>query len=1098
MQSPTAAEPAVEENVTEMSIMSIASQPRSRRARRAGRTAAVLAGALLALLLLAASALADVQWTIDSVHGPEHVPPGGRGQYVLQAFNTGIDPTTDTYTITDTLPAGVTAVDLASSDPAWSCNSLPATTVVCSDSDEVSGAGENNIRRRGATPKLIVTVTVDPGVSGVRDNSATISGGDPSAADASTTDPTTFSATQLGFGFAPGSFKADVFDAQRPGGSPVRQAGSHPFEARVDFRSNLQLTEDPDDVTVGDLFYTEPAGHVKTLETKLPAGLIGNPQATPQCDPILLAEPGANSKGFCPTDTQVGVIDLRLNEGKVIDNADPTTTIPVYNVAPPPGVVAAFAFSLVGIPVLIKASLDPTDHYAVIARIENTVEVNPVRSAQLTLWGVPADPAHDALREDPHSGLLGNPFTDPIKPFLTMPAQCGVDGMVQMRADSWDAAGAFTPWQQGTTAQMTGCDDSRFHFDPTITVQPESLTPSTPTGLNVDLAVPQKDDTVDDASKLYAGSADEAAIATPPLRNAVVTLPAGMTVSPSSADGLVACTPLQIGLGTNDEPTCPDGAKIGTISIDTPLLPDPLTGSIYLAAQNDNPFGSTLAIYLVAKGPGVIVKLPGEVAPDATTGQLTTTFDDNPQLPFSHLHLHFNSGDRAPLVTPPTCGTQTTTAQLTSWNGSLPAVQTTASFTISADGHGAPCGARGFDPSFAAGTTNPVAGKDSPLVTKFGRSDQDQELGKVDVSFPQGLLGRIAAAVLCSDADANAGTCGEGSRIGSVTVGAGPGPHPFYITDGRVYITEPYNGAPYGLSIVVHAKAGPLDLGNVVVRAKVLVDRRTAALRIVSEPLPTILDGIPLQVRLVDVTVDRPGFTFNPTNCSVMSARAQITSTGGTVASKSSRFQAGGCGALPFAPRMSISVGSKGHTQNRLSTPLTATVTMGKGQANLRSVSVTLPLTLNARLGVVNQACTLVAFDAGHCTRKARVGSAVAVTPLLRDPLRGSVYFVKNPARVIPDLMVALRGPVDVDLTGKVRIPGGKALSTRFDTVPDVPITKFSLRLVSGTNGPVGTAANLCTAKSRAALVQLGFRAQSGKVVRRSQRLHVNGCPARH
>ncbi len=522
------------------------------------------------------------------------------------------------------------------------------------------------------------------------------------------------------------------------------------------------------------------------------------------------------------------------------------------------------------------------------------------------------------------------------------------------------------------------------------------------------------------------------------------------------------------------------------MSIDTPLLADPLTGDVYFAAQNDNPFNTTLAIYIVARGPGVIVKLPGKVEPDPVTGQLTATFDDNPQLTFSHLRLHFNDGPRAPLVTPPTCGVKTTSAAFTSWNGSVPVAHTTDTFTIDSG-----C-AKGFDPGFAAGTTSPAAGRDSTLVTRFTRSDSDEALSKIDVSLPPGLLGHIASVPLCGDADANAGTCGEGSRIGSVTVGAGPGPDPFFITDGRAYITGPYEGAPFGLSIVVHAKAGPIDLGNVVVRAQVQVDRSTAALRVVSDPLPTILQGIPLQVRVVQVTVDRPGFTFNPTNCSALSSTATLQSTAGTTSTKSARFQVDGCAALPFNPRFSISVGARHRTSAGSSTPLTATVQMTKGQTNLKGVKVVLPSILNARLPVIEKACTLAQFKAGNCA-KAKAGTAVAVTPLLKDPLRGGVYFVRN-GRPLPDMMVALRGQVDVDLDSTITIPGSTRLSTNFATVPDVPITSFKLQLVAGAQGPLGVAADLCAQTSRLARMGVAFTAQNGKVLRRSQRLSIQGC----
>jgi hypothetical protein len=293
----------------------------------------------------------------------------------------------------------------------------------------------------------------------------------------------------------------------------------------------------------------------------------------------------------------------------------------------------------------------------------------------------------------------------------------------------------------------------------------------------------------------------------------------------------------------------------------------------------------------------------------------------------------------------------------------------------------------------------------------------------------------------------------------------------------------------------VPAVAGPFDLGNVVVRSAIRVDRHTAQLHVISDPLPTILQGIPLDLRDVRVTVDKPGFTINPTSCASKRVLGTATSTLGAVAHLSEHFQAANCAILPLAPKLTLTVGAKRHTRAGVSTPLTTTLTQTPGQTNLRSVSVALPGTLNALLPVVNRACKLAEFNAGHCGNRAKVGTAVAITPLLRDPLRGSVYFVKNPARVLPDLMVALRGQVALDLTGKVSIPGGKRLATRFDTVPDAPITKFTLRIVSGKNGPVGIATNLCSAKGRSATAAVGIRGQNNALLKLNRRLHINGCP---
>jgi hypothetical protein len=1068
-----AAELAVKENVIEMKIGNASRGPR--RLARSRRLAVLLAAVALLATVGAASARADAVWRVTSVHGPTHMPPGGNGQYVIQVYNigdTGGNSLAD-LRVDDTLPPGVTATNAFGTQ--WSCSGVGTGSVSCTYANPLPAptVGVLPDNDRGLAFPLFVTVSVDAGNSGTADNAVTVSQGD-APSPASTTDPTVFSSTPAGFGLVDGRFQPDYFDAAFPNGGLVRQAGAHPFEARFDLDFNLKLTEDP---TLGT--YTEPDGHVKNVEVELPDGFVGNPEATPKCTSEQLSEAsGSGVRPACPPASQVGSADVMVNNLETIyfGEANSITDLPVYNMVPPKGSVADFAFSIQGGGIVhILASLDPANHYAIKTTIANTLDITPVRSARLTLWGVPADPAHDSLRWDSTKGfdaVFGVAAGVPAKPFLTLPSRCDVADHARATLNSWQHPDRHITYES-TPVALGGC--SAQQFDASIKAAPTATTTSSPSGLSFDVGIPQ-DDSV-------------RGLGTPALRKVVVTLPEGMTVSPSSADGLAACSPLQIALGTDLVPTCPDAAKVGTARLETPLLPVPVEGSVYLATQNDNPFGTLLALYIVLRDDerGLLIKLPGKVAPDPVTGQLTATFDDNPALPFSNLHVQFKSGPRAPLSMPPTCGVKTVSAELTSWNASLPPVHATDTFTVGGD-----C-ARGFDPRFVAGTRSPLAGKDSPLVTRFTRSDDDEEISSVDVSLPQGVLGRLADLTLCPDAAANAGACGEGARIGSVTVGAGPGPSPFFITDGRVYMTGPYKGAPFGLSIVVHAKAGPLDLGNVVVRAAVFVDRHTAALRIATDPLPTILAGIPLQIRVMDVNVDRPHFTFNPTSCSAKESSATLRSTTGRSSSSSSRFQVAGCSGLPFSPRIAIRVGGRGRTQRGRTTTLEATLRMAPAQANLRGVRVTLPKTINARLNVIEKACTLAEFNAGHC-EKARAGTAVAVTPLLRDPLRGNVYFVRN-GRPLPDMMVALRGQVDVDLDSRVIIPPSNRLSTSFETIPDVPVTKFVLRIVSGKQGPVGNAANLCTRASRSARMDVAFTAQSGKVIHRTQRLGVRGCP---
>jgi hypothetical protein len=482
---------------------------------------------------------------------------------------------------------------------------------------------------------------------------------------------------------------------------------------------------------------------------------------------------------------------------------------------------------------------------------------------------------------------------------------------------------------------------------------------------------------------------------------------------------------------------------------------------------------------------------------DPVSGQISTTFDNNPQLPFERIHVEFRGGPRAPLSMPKTCGTFTTHSELTGWNGRT--VSSTSSFSLAEDSKGRPCPPQ-FSPEFSAGTESNAAGSSSPFTMRFTREDEDQELSGLTVHMARGLTARIAMVDLCSDAQAKANACPSGALIGSVTVGAGAGTNPFFITNGRAYLTGPYKGAPYGASIVVPAVAGPFDLGLVTVRAAVFVDKHDATVRIVSDPFPTILQGIPLDVRDVRVDVDKPGFWLNPTSCAEKRIDATLTSTQGTKADVSDRFQAADCASLGFKPSMTMQVGGRGHTKSGQTSPFTTRLTMPqRGQSNLRFVRVTLPKTINARLNTIQDACTRAEFesDISKCAH-AKAGSAVAVTPLLRDPLRGSVYFVKN-GNAIPDLFVALRGPVAFDLIGRISIVNNTLLRTTFATAPDVPIRSFTLRLLGGpSTASIGAVRNLCSRASRRQKAEVDYIAQNGKVRQVDQTLKVAGCGSSH
>lgn len=860
------------------------------------------------------------------------------------------------------------------------------------------------------------------------------------------------------FGIEPGTFAADAYKAD--GVTTETQAGSHPFQATTRFQ-----------IRHADLAQSRISGYIRDISVKLPRGFIGNPEAATKCargdfDALI------GDNGRCPATSQVGVAKItRKNAGSPPVLMD----FPVYNLQPRPGETADFGIPVLPVPIHIVATVDTAGDYQLRADVTKLSQGLPVLATELTLWGVPGDPAHDAERACGGALMGGCVIEMERKPFLTNPTECGGPTASTVAIDSWEnphvwATASYTP-----VDQVQGCD--RLEFRPTISVSAGSARGSSPSGYAVDIDIPQNN--------------DPDGLGTPPLRDVSVTMPAGTWINPSSADGLQGCTDGQIALRSDSAPSCPDASKIGTVTVRTPLLARPMEGDVFLGQPLR---GNLFRMFLVLRGPGLLIKLPGSIRPDLNTGQVTALFNENPPLPFSNFHLEFKSGPRSPLSNPAQCGPATTTASMTAWGVDTPA-QVSSSFEITQKSDGSPCGPKGFNPTLRAGSINAAGGASSTFVLTFGRGDDDQTLRNISLQMPEGLTGVLAAINPCADALAAAGACGEDSRIGSVTSGAGAGSAPLYLP-GRVYLTGPYKGAPLGLSIVVPAVAGPFDLGTVAVRSALFVDKNNTSLRVVSDDIPSILEGVPLQVRSVNVKIDKPGFMVNPTNCTPKTMLGVINAIEGASAARSTRYQVGNCASLPFKPKMSLKIGGRGRTRPGITVPFQTVVDMTPGQANIRSVRVNLPRNINARLPVINRnACPLPDYEAGRCPANLAVGSAVATTPLLKDPLRGLAYFVRNPARRIPDLVVALKGQVDVDLTGKVSIPRDLTLATTFDTVPDVPITRFALNLVAGRSGPIGTIGNLCAARVRRGMnAKLVFRGQNGKTISRSQKMAIAGC----
>jgi hypothetical protein len=1018
-------------------------------------------------------------WGIRSVQTPTRFAPGdnsGHDQYKLAVTNIGGQATDGSaITVLDRLPVGLTATAISGETDlhhdTWSCELAALTCTYVPGENPVVAAGQ-------ILPVITITVSVAPDAPPTLTNVATASGGDQAdPIEASAEDPTPISSSPAGFGIQTGSFTTAANNAD---GSLDTQAGSHPYSATASFAFNTAVRD--------DLNRIKPAGRVKNIAVALPAGFVGNPQATPKCSEAALA---ASS---CPRDSMVGTVALQT---ATFPSQDPEVN-PVYNMQPNPGTVATFAFdAVVGVKptaVFVYAKVRTDGDYGVTTYIEDAPQDGsiPFGSSTLTFWGIPADHNGPGPLTFYPSALApelsyGGPGGGPRTAFLTNPVNCAAGPL----ATSLDVNSYENPSQvlhyAASSPGVTGC--GLLSFEPTIALTPDTTQAETPIGLGFDLQVPQ------------VSEENPEGLASSTLRKAVVTLPAGTSVSPGAADGLRGCSPAEIGLGTTDPITCPDASNLGTVEVTSPLLSGPLTGKIYLGQPptppaNPNPF----TIYIVAEGFGVSIRLAGSVAADPNTGQLTATFLDNPPLTFSDLKLHLKGGPRAPLTTAQSCGPATTTSDLTPWSSGYdgtPDATPSSSFSVDWDGAGAACPpSTPFAPVFAAGTVHSQAGGYSPFTVTLSRSDREQDLGRIQITTPPGLLGMLSSVPLCEEPQASRGECSRTSEIGHTTVGAGAGSAPLYLPvagqpPNPVFLTTGYKGAPFGLSVVVPAVAGPFNLGNVVVRAAINVDPRTAQVTITSDPLPQILDGIPLRLKTVNVNIDRPAFTFNPTNCESLKVTGTIASAHGASAAVSSPFQAANCANLTFKPSFSASTRGKTSKANGASLVVRVAANEGPGasqgvpaQANISKVDVSLPRALPPRLTTLQKACPEAQFvsDPAGCPPASDVGTAVAQTPVLPVALEGPAYLVSHGGAAFPDLVIVLQGDgVVIDLVGDTQIKDGITYS-RFETVPDAPISTFELKLPQGPYSLLGAFQSLCGARKMVTVRERVSRRLRGQI----------------
>ncbi len=936
----------------------------------------------------------------------------------------------------------------------------------------------------------------------------------------------------LGEGFGIKSYEISF---QNEDGTPDTQAGSHPYQFvdRFELNSHFERQESNADSP----YIRLPEGVLRDVKVDLPPGFVGDPNATPKkCTGQELITLGE----ACQPESRVGHLYLKWSDAQPRQNEIGEW---IFNMVPPRGVAlqlgGTFFYPLLYINNGVLAGGD----YPVQATVTAAPTTAPIIQSKTVV-----------------SGVVGEGVNR--KPFLTLPTGCHGPLRSTIEADSWAEPGQWakkstvTRNGAGTPVSLTGC--SKLKFPPEITVAPDTTDASTSSGLTVNVHVPQN------AAFNPDGLAESS------LRDTTVALPKGVAINPSGSEGLEACSSDasalpegalgspgdQIGykgqeelnkeyepgvnwntftseLASPEDPGvnfCPNGSKVGTVKIKTPLLEHELEGAVYLAAQNNNPFGSLLAMYLVAEDPysGSLIKLAGEVSLDPATGQIVTTFKNTPDVPFENLELHFFGGERAPLATPSRCGTYTTTATFVPWDGNGP-VNAESSFKIEHGPGGGPCPGAGlpFNPSLTGGATNVNAGAFSPFTLTMTRKDGEQNLQSVEAHLPPGLSGILSNIELCPEPQANLGECPANSLIGESTISVGVGNQPYTVSGGKFYLTGPYNGsgactvgqagcAPFGITFEVPAKAGPFDLKRnsanpagedpcdcVIVRGKIEVNPITAAITITSNPpgtpdsIPTSIEGIPLEIQHVNAITTRGDFQFNPTNCNEMQVTGTIHSSEGSTDTIDVPFQVTNCAVLGFKPGFKVSTSGKTSRANgaSLNVKLTYPKAPFGSQANIKSVKVDLPKQLPSRLTTLQKACPAKTFEANPagCPADSIVGHATAITPLIPVPLTGPAYFVSYGGAKFPELVVVLQGyGVTLDLHGETFISKAGITSSTFHTVPDAPVGSFELKLPQGKYSALAANGNLC--KSKLAM-PTAFVAQNGAVIHESTKIGVTSCP---
>ncbi len=1101
---------------------------------------------VLVVLACAGPAFASARWVLSSRAAPTNLAPGREGLLIVGAEDlgdSGIQSTTHNVTITDTLPKGVRVASAEGVNPHWARSGQTQTekeaTWKCSvtDGDRVVSCSTSLNIPPYERLELEIPVTVEEpaGTVTTLQNQLNVAGGEEESGSgivpsASLSRPLEIDTGEPGYGVEPDGFS---FLTENEDGTLDTQAGSHPYQltSTVFFNQTLQEVQLP-----GQTRRLAPGAPAlsKNLTFRLPPGLLGNVNAAAQCssaDFAALEGTIGGTRNLCPASSAIGVASVAIMVPSTI--LYKTIAVPIFNLEPAQGEPARFGFEAEAVPVVIDTTVDTEGDYGVSATVNQATAAAQVLGAQVTFWGDPGDPSHDNARgwaclRDGYQKLEGETCQPPeprnTTPFLTLPTSCTGPLSSLMTGEAWTNSPLEPPnlleeryaFQNQTGEPLASLENCQtLPFEPALAIRPEqgehqpTTSASTPTGLDATVTVPQ------------TGTLTNNLVGDGDVRSATVTLPAGMGLNPGAANGLQACSEQQIGYqgpGGGSDPfspgapeplrftatpaTCPAASKIGRVRIKTPLLSEELSGSVYLAEQDRNPFGSLIALYIVAESEklGLHVKLAGEGHLDENTGQITTTFTNTPQVPFEELQLELFGGPRGSLATPSSCGSYTASSSFEAWSGTLTQPSSNPSFTISSGPGGGPCpsGPLPFAPGLAAGSTNMQAGAFSGFDLTLTNPDGDQALAGLTARLPEGVAAMLSGVQPCGEPQAAQGACPADSHIGHSIASAGYGPEPVSL-EGQVYLTGAYEGAPFGIEVLTPAIAGPFNLGNVIVRSRIEVNPHTAQVTITSDPFPIFVQGVPVDLKQIQVIVDRPDFQYNPTNCNPTTIQATLTGTEGANANLSSPFQVTGCQTLPFKP--GVTAQTQGKTSKANGASLGLTFKSKTGEAHVAKTILTIPAILPARLTTIQKACVASVFEANpaSCPEGSDIGTAVVHTPVLKSPLVGPIYLVSHGNAAWPDAELVLQGEgITVILDGQTAIKKGITTSS-FLSVPDAPFESVEAILPEGphsaltTNLPLNDRYSLCGRHLR---IPTALTGQNGTSVSDTVKVAVQGCTA--